>query len=271
MQKEPESDRGQDAQKGDCGREGSQRPAKFPDARPQAPQDASVADSCSNSTPTPVEIEAAKIVLTNSVDYIKTTAQTLQALTGLLLTAYVALLVGFCKDTGLPETGSLVQGFLPIVLLIASLLTSGISAIFHKGGTLWFDEARQPQEPLSTLDQVLKARRRQLLWPGVLTLLSVVAILNSFLNVMVPAQQLKRTQPERDSSTCSCSAATPAPAPDIPPPSPPPASPAFTPDQVLNRDFTADRDSKPDTAEGVPEPRPRGIIGGLPEVGETAR
>lgn len=150
---------------------------------------------------TVLEIEAVKVILSSSLDFIKTTGQALQTLSSLLLTAYIALLVGFCKDASFEGHWTYILTFLPIALLLTSLVITGAFAIIgYRGRTLLIDEKGIAYEPFDLLGEIVNARKRQIYIPALLTMLGVVSIIVSFFAVIAPAQRLKSHQTLSSSS-----------------------------------------------------------------------
>jgi hypothetical protein len=143
----------------------------------------------------PIDTELTKIIFSNSFEFIRATTQILQGLTSLLLTSYLALLVGFCKDSGLRGFGTLAAAFLPVILFAGSLIIAFVQAVTYKGADITLDQDGNPVGAIATYETIASARRRQLLWPATLSAIGVIAFIWSFFAVFIPAAQLgKRDQ-----------------------------------------------------------------------------
>src|SRR5256885_11943749 len=138
--------------------------------------------------PNATELEVTKVIFANSFEFLRSTAQVIQALTGLLLTAYIALLVGFCRDHGLHGACQLLAAFAPIALFSASLAIALIQAITYKGTKFVMDESTGiPLKPFDTYDTIISERRHQLVWPSFLTGAGVLMLIVSFFIVLIPS------------------------------------------------------------------------------------
>jgi len=83
-----------------------------------------------------IDTELTKIIFSNSLEFIRATTQILQGLTSLLLTVYIALLVGFCKDSGLHGFCTIAVAFLPVGLFAGSLTIAFVQAVTYKGADI---------------------------------------------------------------------------------------------------------------------------------------
>ena len=113
--------------------------------------------------------DLAKLLTTSTLDYLKGIAHGMQTLTGLLLTAYIALFVAFGKEYGFFELSPLVTG-VPVACFGLSLLVGLIHAIAYRGGDFEYGDL---ESTLSAYEKAVTARKRQLLGPCVLTLLGI--------------------------------------------------------------------------------------------------
>ena len=109
-----------------------------------------------------IDTELTKIIFSNSLEFIRTTTQILHGLTSLLLTAYIALLVGLCKDGGLHGFRTIAVAFLPVVLFAGSLTVAFVQAITYKGADITLDKNGNPVGAIATYEVIASARRRQL-------------------------------------------------------------------------------------------------------------
>jgi hypothetical protein len=121
-----------------------------------------------------LQLELVKLLLTSSMDFIRNTTQILQALTGLLLTSYVASFVGLAKQFSLSSLPLPLWVYsLPILLLVLSLGSSFVNAVFYSGQRVVFGDLNSA---LKGYDEAIRARRKHLVLPSVLTFLGIVAL-----------------------------------------------------------------------------------------------
>ena len=111
-----------------------------------------------------VGLEYTKILLASGLDYVRGVAQTLQTLTALLLTSYIALLAGLGKQMGL-DLLPLSLYALPTGLLFASLIGGFWAAVRHEGAGF---TAGDVISAVAAYETVLRKRRRQLVIPAIL-------------------------------------------------------------------------------------------------------
>lgn len=136
------------------------------------------------STPQ-LEMEAAKILLSSSMDFIRGTTQLLQAFSSLLVTAYIALLIAVRKGEGFPDSQSLFLAILPLALWVTSLAAGYAQAVSYRGSEFVVDEGN-PVDALETYDKVVRDRRRHLFLPSILTLAGIVFFVISLFLVLLP-------------------------------------------------------------------------------------
>jgi hypothetical protein len=188
----------------------------------QASTGAPPPESEDSHSASPLEIESSKLVLSNSFEFIRATAQILQGLTGLLLTSYITLLVGFCKDSGIGTGYRVVFAFLPLLSLGASLSISIVQAIRYRGSQLVIDEHGNPLNAFETLRSVLTDRRRHLRLPAILTSIGVVTFIVAFFAVFADDRKAAAPARQRLGSAIiheSGASVTVTPSP-VPPPTP---------------------------------------------------
>ena len=130
--------------------------------------------------------ELPKILLTNNLELIRGTMQALQGLTSILLTAYIALLVGFRKDVGLHDNLTLVVAFLPIVCWSGSLFWGFVSAgmYLRRGSRFVYGDI---VSTVRAYEEVVRRRLQQLLWPAIFTFVGLICFVVSFLIVFLPS------------------------------------------------------------------------------------
>lgn len=150
------------------------------------PADAGVASAGDDKAPQ-MEVEAAKILLTSGIDFIRGTTQVLQAFTSLLATAYIALLVGLTRNAGFRGVSAFAVAILPLALWVASLAAGYIKAITYRGSDLILNGDGDPVNALETYERVVRDRRSHLLLPSALTLAGIVAFVISLFAVFLPS------------------------------------------------------------------------------------
>jgi len=129
-----------------------------------------------------VQVEIHRALIANTLDYIKTTSQVLSGVTGVLLSTYIALLVGFRRDTGINGIGEWFCVLIPVMLWLASIASAFVMAVASPRQDLVVLDLRAARE---TYGQVLRARRNQLIAPAILTLFGLVAFAALFNPVFV--------------------------------------------------------------------------------------
>ena len=114
--------------------------------------------------------ELTKMLLASSLEFVRAAAQALQAVTGLLLTAYLAGIAAVGKaHSGLEISAWLAA--MPAVLFTASLAVLYATTLLYRGGAFVFGALDQT---LAAYEAVLKKRRRQVIAPALLTLAGAV-------------------------------------------------------------------------------------------------
>ncbi len=120
--------------------------------------------------------EITKLLLSNTIDYVRTTSQQLQTVTSILLSSYIAIFFGLGKQFGLSKDVPTQVYAIPIVFFAASLITSFIIALRSKSST------SAPGDWISAdkaFDENIYRRQRQMYLPAILSgigLLSFVVI-----------------------------------------------------------------------------------------------
>ena len=110
-------------------------------------------------------------MLSSSLEYQRNISQSLQTLTSLLLTSYIALYVAFGKQYGFFGISPWVTG-VPVLFFGGSLVASLGRAAVYRGAHYEFGDLDQTVEAYETM---LRSRRKQLLLPGVLTALGIAS------------------------------------------------------------------------------------------------
>ena len=158
-----------------------------------------------------VQVEIHRALIANTLDYIKTTAQVLSGVTGVLLSTYIALLVGFRRDTGFSNAGEWLLALIPVVLWLISLTSAFIMAVASPRQDLVVLDLRAAMD---TYGRVLRSRRNQLIAPAVLTLTGLIAFAFLFNPVFVKPRRSAAT------GTSGSSSSTITPPPSAPTPAP---------------------------------------------------
>lgn len=123
--------------------------------------------------------ELNKLLLSNTIDYIRTTSQQLQTVTGILLSSYIAIFFGLGKQFGLQKNVPTWIYAIPIVFFTLSLIASFVIALFSEisKSSLHWESAD------TAFFDNLKRRQRQIYSPAFLSfcgLISFVTIAISF-------------------------------------------------------------------------------------------
>ena len=117
-------------------------------------------------------VDLAKLLVSDSLQFLRGQVQTLQAIAGLLLTAYVALLVAVWKQENIDlSVGSVVASFGPIALFVAALAVMLAKSVLYDGTDLHVGDLNKT---LAAYKTALDARRSQLRVPGVLVGLGIL-------------------------------------------------------------------------------------------------
>lgn len=127
-------------------------------------------------------LEISKSLLSGSLATTRGAVQMLQALSGLLLTSYTTLLVGFGQRLRVGKLHPTVLG-LPILFYTVSLLISFGQVFFYRGAHFALGDL---PSGLTAYEKVISAQRRQLVWPlGFLVagLVSVTVVIVELLRV----------------------------------------------------------------------------------------
>jgi hypothetical protein len=106
-------------------------------------------------------LEISKSLLTGSLTTTRGAVQMMQALSGLLLTSYTTLLVGFSQHIRSYRAGPFWLG-LPIGCYTISLLISFGQVFFSRGTSLVIGDLTSG---FQAYERVIAAQRRQLIWP----------------------------------------------------------------------------------------------------------
>lgn len=118
------------------------------------------------------EQEVTKLLLSNSVEYIRTTSQQLQTVTGILLSSYIAIFFGLGKQFGLPMNFPTWAYSIPIVCFTISLIGSFVIALFGKTSKSTPGDWVGAE---SAFSENLKNRQRQIYLPAVFSLLGLIS------------------------------------------------------------------------------------------------
>ncbi len=117
-----------------------------------------------------IQLEALKVLLSSSMDYVRNAMQVLQTLTSLLLTAYIALLVGFGKSLPIHTIPLFLA---PAVTLVVALGCGVFASISNSGVPFILGDF---QSTISAYSKVVESRKRQIRLPLAFLLLSIIGI-----------------------------------------------------------------------------------------------
>ena len=117
-------------------------------------------------------LEISKTLLSSSLASTRGAIQVLQGLTGLLLTSYTTLLMGFGKEIGIDKIPALVAA-LPIVCYLLSLVSSFGQMALFRGERLTLGDLLSGMEAYEAL---VSAQRKQLILPLSLSLAGLLAV-----------------------------------------------------------------------------------------------
>ena len=139
---------------------------------PSVPAEFAAAAEAFENQQRTMQLELLKIVWSSSFDFVKTTSQLLQALSTLLVTAYIALLAGLGKQLSLNTvpTGWII---LPVALFVASLAVSFAGAALYRGESV---DLTDLHSAATAFERTLEHRRMQLWAPALLLLAGIVAL-----------------------------------------------------------------------------------------------
>lgn len=122
-------------------------------------------------------LHVSKELLSNSLRYVYGMSQILQGLTGLLLTAYITVgLTALREGYGIEEVPIAVTA-LPVLFLVASLVVGFALSYRSQKFALPLGDLETAFE---IFEEVLATRRRQLLWPTILTALGLTTMIVIF-------------------------------------------------------------------------------------------
>src|SRR2546423_2810667 len=141
-------------------------------------------NDASNESPNQLALEISKLILSNNFEFIRSTLQSLQTFTSLVLTAYIALLVGFRKDIGFHDKRTLFLAFSPIICWSASLFWGFATAARHLKRQREFVYG-DLESTVEAYEQIVRERSKHILWPGILCLLGLVCFVIAFFTVFL--------------------------------------------------------------------------------------
>jgi hypothetical protein len=118
------------------------------------------------------EQELTKLLLSNTMDYIRTTSQQLQTVTGILLSSYIAIFFGLGKQFGFPPGVNKLVYSIPIIFFASSLILSFIMALFSKVST---SSPGDWESAHFAFFENLKRRQKQMYWPALLSLVGLIS------------------------------------------------------------------------------------------------
>jgi hypothetical protein len=129
-----------------------------------------------------VQVEIHKALIANTLDYLKATSQVLSGLTGVLLTSYIALLVGFRRDSPLVDAQDWVAALAPVILWVASIASGFVMAVTSPRYDFVVLDLGAAMD---TYASVVRSRSRQIIVPALLTVGGLIAFVLVFNTVFV--------------------------------------------------------------------------------------
>ncbi len=129
-------------------------------------------DGAVNEAERQLLLEISKSLLSGSLATTRGAVQMLQALSGLLLTSYTTLLVGFGQRLNIGKIHPILLG-LPIAFYTISLLISFGQVFFYRGAHFALGDL---ESGLKAYEEVISEQRRQLVWPLVFLVGGLVSV-----------------------------------------------------------------------------------------------
>ncbi len=117
-------------------------------------------------------LEISKTLLSSSLATTRGAVQMLQALSGLLLTSYTTLLIGFGQRLGAGKLHPVVLG-LPILFYTVALLISFGRVFLYRGTHFVLGDL---EGGLAAYEALVAEQRRQLVWPLVFLIAGLAAV-----------------------------------------------------------------------------------------------
>jgi hypothetical protein len=146
------------------------------DSTPSVPdsiKEQPVVDDAAETAKQQLLLEMSKALLSGALASTRGAMQILQGLTGVLLTSYITLLVGFSKQLSL-ETLPAIILVLPIFFYMLSLLTGFLQIILFRGARVILGDLRSG---FNAYEAIVNAQRKQLIMPLVLTLAGITSVI----------------------------------------------------------------------------------------------
>jgi hypothetical protein len=127
-------------------------------------------------------LEITKLLLSNSFEYLRGAGQTVQALTALLLTAYVSILGIMLREVDLQRMSLSywIVAFLPSMLFIISLIVTLVSILLYRGSNITVNNV---ESIVNQYEVALQTRRKQVMISSILTLVGIIALCVNLFNV----------------------------------------------------------------------------------------
>jgi hypothetical protein len=132
-----------------------------------------------------IAFDISKLLLSSNLEFIRGVGQTLQAITSLFLTAYIALLVNIANGFSNVTLCIFILLLLPVLLWSGSLVSAFVGSFSHvqSGDEFVLDDL---SSTFLTYEKVIKKRRKMLFIPALLSLSGVVAFFVAFFVAIVP-------------------------------------------------------------------------------------
>jgi hypothetical protein len=162
-----------------------------------------------------VQVDIHRALINSTLEFIRGMGQVVSGVTGILLSTYVALLVGFRRDTGFESWRDWLLALAPAIFWFASLVGAFLAALASPRYDLVVLDLRAAME---TYAQVVRSRKHQLILPSALALGGLIAFACVFNSVFVSGRRPAPTQQSEPLiSPASPLGAQPATTPAAPP------------------------------------------------------
>jgi hypothetical protein len=124
-------------------------------------------------------VDLAKLLIGDSLQFLRGQVQTLQAVLGLLLTGYVALLIAVWKEVEVElGTTTTILSLAPVAIFVASLCVVLARAVLYRPSSIVLGSV---DSALDAYEKALAVRRSQLVLPGILGVVGIVVATASLL------------------------------------------------------------------------------------------
>jgi hypothetical protein len=143
-----------------------------------------------------VQVDIHRALINSTLEFIRGMGQVVSGVTGILLSTYVALLVGFRRETGFEGWRDWLLALAPAIFWLASLVSAYLAALASPRYDLVVLDLRAAME---TYAQVVRSRKHQLILPSALALGGLIAFACVFNSVFVSGRKPASTQQTQQS------------------------------------------------------------------------